>query len=108
MMIPVTSIFSQDTLKITSDQLKTTNLIFLEHSKLKKENQLLNRQLNNYLKIDSLWNHTDSIRKSQLDYYSNINIEQKNTINSLQKSLKRKNNILLISLAVILTILCVK
>lgn len=46
---------------ITADQLKQTNLIFLEHSKLSNENKLLYDKINlldslnsNYVKIDSI------------------------------------------------------
>jgi len=75
--------FSQDTYPkklndtlviITSDQLKQTNLIFLEHDKLSKENKqlyskvaLLDSINNNYVKIDSLNNVTISNLKRELD-----------------------------------------
>ena len=62
--------FSQNTstVTITSEQLKTTNLIFAEHQKLSERVQLL--------------------------YYGNI-IEDKNrSIEGLNKSLKKKQNVI--------------
>lgn len=76
---------------ITAKQLKTANLIFLEHEKLSKEVPLLNKKISNLEKIDSIWQHTDSIRKSnELKYIETIN---KN--NSKIKQLKKDKKILL-------------
>ena len=59
---------------ITDKQLKTANLIFLEHEKLSKEVPLLNEKISNLEKINSTWQHTDSIRKSnELKYIKTIN-----------------------------------
>ena len=81
-----------DTLKITSEQLKTTNLIFAEHKKFSEQIPLLEQQIINLKQIDESWKRTDSIRKSQL-YYYNLVIEDKNkSIEGLNKSLKRKKN----------------
>lgn len=76
---------------ITDKQLKTANLIFLEHEKLSKEVSLLNEKISNLEKIDSTWQHTDSIRKSnELKY-----IETINNNNSQIKQLKKDKKILL-------------
>lgn len=76
---------------ITDKQLKTANLIFLEHEKLSKEVPLLNEKISNLEKIDSTWQHTDSIRKSnELKY-----IETINNNNSQIKQLKKDKKILL-------------
>lgn len=76
---------------ITDKQLKTANLIFLEHEKLSKEVSLLNERISNLEKIDSTWQHTDSIRKSnELKY-----IETINNNNSQIKQLKKDKKILL-------------
>lgn len=76
---------------ITDEQLKTANLIFLEHEKLSKEVSLLNEKISNLEKIDSTWQHTDSIRKSnELKY-----IETINNNNSQIKQLKKDKKILL-------------
>ena len=51
---------------ITAQQLKYTNLIFIEHNKLLEENSLLYKQINNYqLEVKTL-EQIDSIRKSQI------------------------------------------
>ena len=67
--------FSSNTLKIapqdsivsiTAQQLKYTNLIFIEHKKLLEENSLLSKQINNYqLEVKTL-EQIDSIRESQI------------------------------------------
>lgn len=76
---------------ITDKQLKTANLIFLEHEKLSKEVPLLNEKISNLEKIDSVWQHTDSIRKSnELKY-----IETINNNDSKIKQLKKDKKILL-------------
>ena len=76
---------------ITDKQLKTANLIFLEHEKLSKEVPLLNEKISNLEKINSTWQHTDSIRKSnELKYIKTINDND-----SKIKQLKKDKNILL-------------
>lgn len=76
---------------ITDKQLKTANLIFLEHEKLSKEVPLLNEKISNLEKINSIWQHTDSIRKSnELKYIKTINNND-----SKIKQLKKDKNILL-------------
>lgn len=76
---------------ITDKQLKTANLIFLEHEKLSKEVPLLNEKISNLEKINSIWQHTDSIRKSnELKYIKTINNND-----SKIKQLKKDKKILL-------------
>lgn len=76
---------------ITDKQLKAANLIFLEHEKLSKEVPLLNEKISNLEKINSIWQHTDSIRKSnELKYIKTINDND-----SKIKQLKKDKNILL-------------
>lgn len=76
---------------ITDKQLKTANLIFLEHEKLSKEVPLLNEKISNLEKINSTWQHTDSIRRSnELKYIKTINNND-----SKIKQLKKDKNILL-------------
>ena len=76
---------------ITDKQLKTANLIFLEHEKLSKEVPLLNEKISNLEKINSTWQHTDSIRKSnELKYIKTINDSD-----SKIKQLKKDKKILL-------------
>ena len=76
---------------ITDKQLKTANLIFLEHEKLSKEVPLLNEKISNLEKINSTWQHTDSIRKSnELKYIKTISNND-----SKIKQLKKDKKILL-------------
>lgn len=83
-----------DTLKITSKQLKITNLIFAEHKKFSEQIPLLEQQIINLKKIDDSWKRTDSIRKSQIYYYNQV-IEDKNkSIEDLNKSLKKRNKVI--------------
>ena len=105
--VPISS-FSQDTLKITSEQLRTTNLIFVEHKKFSEEIPLLNQQISNLEQINKSWEQTDSVRQSQLIYYNQV-IEDKNkSIEGLNKSLKKKNNIINYggSISVLTIVLC--
>lgn len=105
--MPISS-FSQDTLKITSEQLRTTNLIFVEHKKFSEEIPLLNQQISNLEQINKSWEQTDSIRQSQLLYCNQV-IEDKNkSIEGLNKSLKKKNNTIKYggTLSVLTIVLC--
>ena len=93
-LIVSTSSFSQDTLKITSEQLRLTNVVFLEHKKFSEQVPLLQQQITNLEQINESWKQTDSIRKSQLLYCNQV-IEDKNkSIEGLNKSLKRKQNLI--------------
>ena len=87
--------YSQDTLKITSDQLRITNIIFLEHKKFSDQIPLLEKQISNLEEINKSWEHTDSIKTLQLNYY-NQEIEDRNKkINDLTKSLNTKKHIIM-------------
>ena len=88
-------ITSQDTLiVITPQQLKTTNLIFVDHKRLIKENELLNLQINNYKEINYKLEQTDSLRQEQIFQYK-IDIEDRNeSIDRLTKSLNNKQKII--------------
>ena len=70
---------------ITSEQLKQTNLIFLEHDKLSKENKMLYDKVslldslnNNYVKIDSLNTITINSLKQELNEKTKKNKPIKN------------------------------
>lgn len=81
-LLTAISSFSQDTypkklndslVVITANQLKQTNLIFLEHDKLSNENKMLYNKItlldslnNNYAKIDSINNITINNLKQEL------------------------------------------
>lgn len=83
---------NQDTIvSITSEQLKYSNLIFVEHEKLIVENSLLNKQLENQeLKIQLL-EKTDSFRLNQLCYYKELNKKHSLQIKDLNKTIKNKD-----------------
>ena len=91
-LVKITS-FSQITLTdsivcITPEQLKITNLIFAEHSKLKQENYLLCKQVDAY-RLDN--QYLDSINQLQLQKYNNIVNSYENQIIDLNKSLEDSN-----------------
>ena len=70
------------------------NLIFAEHQKLSETVPLLKSQITNLELINKSWEKTDSVRRVQLLYYGNI-IEDKNrSIEGLNKSLKKKQNVI--------------
>lgn len=74
---------------ITDKQLKTANLIFIEHSKLLKENKILLKQIDNYKMLDNLNLKTDSIRLVQINNYEILN----NQLKKENKKLKVQRNI---------------
>ena len=63
---------TSDSIKITSEQLRITNLIFAEHAKLSSQVLLLESQVRNLEKVDSIWLHTDSIRRKQVIQYEQV------------------------------------
>lgn len=94
LLIPITS-FSQDILQdtiqhrlnnailITPQQLKTTNLIFNEHQKLKEENTLLYEQIQNYKDLSSLNEQIDSLYLEQINSLTIDYSEQIETLNQM-------------------------
>lgn len=98
-----TTVLDTTRVVITDKQLRTANLIFVEHAKLLKENEILIKQLNNYKMLDSLNTKTDSIKTNFLNDLTKENI-------GLKKKVKKQKTIFGISglslgLAFILTIL---
>ena len=83
-------IWNDSVIGITPIQLKTTNLIFVEHEKLLKENSLLKIQLDNYVKDNQLLTQTDSIKTIQLKGYKDLDTQNKKQIEQLNKDLSRK------------------
>ena len=66
----------------------------MEHKKFSEQIPLLNQQITNLEQINESWKQTDSIRKSQIMQYNQV-IEDKNrSIEGLNKSLTRSNNII--------------
>lgn len=94
-LIPITS-FSQTILSttpkdsivyITATQLKQTNLIFAEHSKLLTENKLLKQQIYNYQSDIKLLEQSDSLRVKQINTYKDWNTSLSNSLNKKNKKL---------------------
>lgn len=81
------TIYKDSIIVITPIQLKNTNLIFAEHSKLLKENSLLKRQIENYKEDNKLLIKSDSVRCLEINYYSDINKELNNSLQKKNKSL---------------------
>ena len=81
------TIYKDSIIVITPTQLKNTNLIFAEHSKLFKENSLLKRQIENYKEDNKLLIKSDSVRCLEINYYSDINKELNNSLQKKNKSL---------------------
>ena len=79
------------TVLITSDQLKYTNLIFVEHKKLLEENRLLYQQIKNYKAKTNILLKTDSLRVEQIANYQHINEEYILQIDNLNKAIKKKD-----------------
>ena len=70
-----------DSIKISSEQLRITNLIFVEHAKLSNQVLLLENQIRNFEKVDSIWLRTDSIRREQITQYEQVIQQQENKLN---------------------------
>ena len=93
---------------ITSDQLRTANLIFAEHKELTTLVPLLQQENTNLRTINQTWERTDSIRRYQIQRQNQIISQQELDLNKMEKSL---NQTLIIGgsitgAAVIVTILC--
>lgn len=58
-------------IEITANQLKQTNLIFIEHKSLKSENKELNFQINKYKDLINNYNQQDSINRIKLQELTN-------------------------------------
>lgn len=81
---------------ITPQQLKASNLIFLEHKKLKLERFELNKQLTSYELLTANYAKTDSIRLQQLaraelqmQMYDEVISKQREQIAKMNKKNKR-------------------
>lgn len=94
LMIACNIVYSQNISTITIEQIKTTNLIFAEHQKLLETVPLLNKQIHNLELINESWKQSDSINRLKLLKYENIIVDNKKSIKDLNKSLKRKQDII--------------
>lgn len=99
-LLATTISFSQNTsneirrdsiVSITSSQLKETNLIFAEHWKLLRQNDLLSQQVRNYQKENLLLIQSDSLRVAQLQNYERLSQAYSVKIDNLNKEISKKN-----------------
>lgn len=74
---------------ITPKQLKSTNLIFLEHKKLKLEKVELIKQVDSYALLTANLAKADSLRKLQLER-ANMHIKLQDTVIQTQQEQLRK------------------
>ena len=108
MILLPTYSFSQttSTITITQEQLKTTNLIFLEHEKYTKEVPLLNKKIETLEEINKSWLHTDSIRRINEKQYNSIIKKDSIKITQLQSSHKKYKVVTKISIIVNIILAC--
>ena len=108
MILLPTYSFSQttSTITITPEQLKTTNLIFLEHEKYTKEVPLLNKKIETLEKINKSWLHTDSIRRMNEKQYNTIIKKDSIKITQLQSSRKKYKVVTKISIILNIILAC--
>lgn len=80
---------------ITSEQLKYTNLIFVEHDKLFNENILLNKQISNYQNKVDILEKSDSLRNVEVGVYKDLSSNYTSQIKALNKTIKNKKKTIL-------------
>lgn len=100
------STYSQDISKIiiTSEQLKTANLIFAEHKKYSELVPLLQLENSNLEIVNKSWANTDSIKTLKINEQNKIIQNQYDNIDRLNKSIKVRNTVTISS--VVVAILC--
>lgn len=100
------SMYSQDTsrITITSDQLRTANLIFAEHKEYSQLVPLIRQENTNLQTINKTWERTDSIKTSQINQQYKMIEKQNENIDKLKKSIKVRNTVTGVSL--ITALLC--
>lgn len=87
---------SDSLIVITPQQLKATNLIFLEHKKLKLEVPELNKQVVSYESLINSYAKSDSLKNSQIDEFTNyMEVSEQVRENQLREinKLKSKNQL---------------
>lgn len=104
------SAHSQDTsrITITSDQLRTTNLIFAEHEKYSKIVPLLKLENTQLREVNASWVKTDSIKTVQLSKQNQIMMQQAQDMERLNKNLKISKTVsgTAIGVSIVVTVLC--
>ena len=98
--------YSQDTsrITITSDQLRTANLIFAEHKEFSRLVPLIQQENTNLQIINKTWERADSIKTSQINQQYKMIEKQNENIDKLKKSIKVRNTVTGVSL--ITALLC--
>lgn len=83
-------ICAQDTLRITvtSDQLRTTALIFAEHKKYSELVPALQQENQNLHIVNNSWIHTDSLKTLQLQKKEQEMLKQAQHIEKVEKKFK--------------------
>ena len=76
---------------VSTSDLKYANLIFVEHSKLLKENSLLYQQIGNYIELNKQLTQVDSLRLQQLTEYNKLNHSYVTQVEALNRKVKEKN-----------------
>ena len=106
LMTLCSSMYSQDTsrITITSDQLRTANLIFAEHKEYSRLVPLIQQENTNLQIINKTWERTDSIKASQINQQYKMIEKQNENIDKLKKSIKVRNTVTGVSL--ITALLC--
>ena len=99
---------SVPTISITSDQLRTANLIFAEHKELSQIVPLLQQENSNLQTINETWERTDSLKTVQLSTQSQIISQQSQDIERLNKSLRISTSVggTAVGLSIVVTVLC--
>ena len=95
-------------ISITSDQLRTANLIFAEHKELSQIVPLLQQENSNLQTINETWERTDSLKTVQLSTQSQIISQQSQDIERLNKSLRISTSVggTAVGLSIVVTVLC--
>lgn len=79
---------------ITAKQLKQTNIIFLEHKRLKERDSVMIKQIDEMDRLLAVYNSIDSINKQQLSSFKKQVEDQNKTIDDMSSKLiksKKKN-----------------
>lgn len=79
---------------ITAKQLKQTNIIFLEHKRLKERDSVMIKQIDEMDRLLAVYNSIDSINKQQLSSFKKQVEDQNKIIDDMSSKLvksKKKN-----------------
>lgn len=85
-------ILNDSLIVITNDQLKQTNLIFVEHSKFKEENRELYNQLSNYNALIDNYKQIDSLQIGEIKELKIRNDNLEKMYNEKIRSVTKKKN----------------